>query len=133
MSIDVLRGGKTESLSARLVERPRTERAAAPQEESEHGTSSFGMAVTPLTPQLAEELELARGEAGLVVTDVDPSGVAATSGVRPGDLIKRVNDRDVTSVQSLRAAMAAQTDKPALMLVNRQGADLFLALRREQS
>ena len=91
------------------------------------------MAVTPLTPQLAEELELGRGETGLVVTDVDPSGAAATSGVRPGDLIKRVNDRDITSVQSLRAAMEAQTGKPALMLVNRQGADLFLALRREQS
>jgi serine protease Do len=133
VSIDVVRGGKAETVSARLVERPRTERAAAPQDESERGTSSFGMAVTPLTPQLAEELELARGDTGLVVTDVDPSGAAATSGVRPGDLIKKVNDRDVTSVQSLRAAMVAQTDKPALMLVNRQGADLFVALRRERS
>ena len=133
VAIDVLRGGKTLSVSARLVERSRAERAAAPQEGEERGTSSFGMAVTPLTPQLAEDLDLERGETGLVVTDVDPSGAAATSGVRPGDLIKRVNDRDVTSVQSLRSAMAAQTDKPALMLVNRQGADLFLALRREQS
>ena len=133
MAVDVLRGGKTQSLSARLVERPRAERADTPQEEGEHATSSFGMAVTPLTPQLAQELELERGETGLVVTDVDPSGAAATSGVRPGDLIKRVNDREITSVQSLRAAMEAPTDKPALMLVNRQGTDLFLALRREQS
>ena len=133
IAIDVLRGGKAQSLSARLVERPRAEQASAAQEGGERGTSNFGMAVTPLTPQLAEELELERGESGLVVTDVDPSGAAATSGVRPGDLIKRVNDRDITSVQSLRAAMAAQTDKPALMLVNRQGANLFLALRREQS
>jgi serine protease Do len=134
MAIDVLRGGKTHSLTARLVERPRAERAAAPQgEEGERGATSFGMAVTPLTPQLAQQLELAKGENGLVVTDVDPSGVAATSGVRPGDLIKRVNDRDITSVESLRTAMAAESDKPALMLVNRQGADLFLALRREQS
>jgi serine protease Do len=133
VSIDVMRGGKTESLSARLVERPGTERASASREESEAGTPSFGMSVRPLTPELAEELELPRGETGLVVADVDPSGAAATSGVRPGDVIKRVNDREVTSVQSLRAAVAAQADKPALMLVKRQGADLFVALRREQS
>ena len=46
MAIDVLRGGKTQSLSARLVERPREKRAAAPQEDGERATSSFGMAVT---------------------------------------------------------------------------------------
>ena len=38
---------------------------------------NLGMAVTPLTPRMASELDLPRTETGLVVTDVDPSGVAA--------------------------------------------------------
>jgi len=134
VAIEVMRDGKKETISARLVERERTQRAAASeQHEGERGASSFGMAVTPLTPQLADQLELPRNESGLVVTDVDPAGAAATSGVRPGDIIKRVNDREVTSVQTLRSAVAERTDKPALLLVKREGADLFLALRREQS
>ena len=66
------------------------------------------MSVTPLTPQLAEELELPRSEKGLVVTDVDPSGAAASAGIQQGDLITRVNDRDVATVPALREAMATQ-------------------------
>ena len=91
------------------------------------------MAVSPLTPQVAEELELPRTETGLVVTDVDPAGVAASVGIQAGDVIKRVNDREVTTVPALRAAMATRTDKPALVLVNRRGASLFVALPRERS
>jgi Do/DeqQ family serine protease len=133
VSIEVVREGKPHTLSARLVEREPAPRAAVATQRGDAGASSFGMAVTPLTPQLAEQLELPRTETGLVVTDVDPAGAAATAGMRPGDVIKRVNDRQVSTVPALRAAVAAQADKPALLLVDRGGADLFVALRREQS
>ena len=131
--IDVLRGGKTESLSARLVERPRAERAAAPQDgrrarhvELRHGGHAADAAAGRGTGARARRDRPGRHRRRSV-------GCRGHVGVRPGDVIKRVNDREITSVQSLRAAMEAQTDKPALMLVSRQGADLFLALRREQS
>jgi S1-C subfamily serine protease len=69
----------------------------------------------------------------MVVTDVDPSGIAASAGIRSGDVITRVNDRDVTSMPTLKAAMAARSDKPMLVLVSRQGASLFLALPQARS
>ncbi len=47
------------------------------------------MSVTPLTPQIAEQLELPRTASGVVVTGVDPAGVAASAGIREGDVIKR--------------------------------------------
>jgi hypothetical protein len=37
------------------------------------------MTVSPVTGQLARELELPRGASGLVITDVDPSGAAASA------------------------------------------------------
>ena len=132
MAVDVVRGGKPESMSVRLVEREGERVASASPAEHQTG-SNVGMAVRELTPQIAQELELPRGETGLVVTDVDPVGVAASSGIQAGDVIKRVNNRDVTSVSALRDALEARAVKPALVLVHRRGAGLFLALPRERS
>jgi S1-C subfamily serine protease len=70
---------------------------------------------------------------GVVVSDVDPDGVAATAGIRPGDVIKRVNGKDVASVDSVRTALTSQSGKPSLVVVNRQGADLFVALPSTRS
>jgi serine protease Do len=134
VSLELLRDGKTETKSVRLVERTREQRAALPPAQGEStGGSSFGMAVSPLTPEVAEQLRLPRTEKGLVVTDVDPAGVAASVGIQPGDVIKQANDREVTTVPALRAAIATHESRPLVMLVNRQGKSLFVALPREQS
>ena len=67
------------------------------------------------------------------MTDVDPAGIAASVGIQAGDVIKQANDRDVTTVPALRAAIATHESRPLLVLVNRQGKSLFVALPREQS
>jgi serine protease Do len=76
---------------------------------------------------------LPRTEKGLVVTNVDPDGIAASAGLQAGDVIKRANDREVTTVAALRAAIDAHEDRPVLMLVNRRGANIFVAVPRQQS
>ena len=91
------------------------------------------MTVTPLTPEVASELELPRTEKGLVVTEIDPAGVAAEAGLQPGDVLKRVNGREVRSVSDLRAAIATRRDGPALVLVARNGGSLFVALPASKS
>ena len=53
------------------------------------------MSVQPLTPDLAEELGLARSTQGVVVADLDPSGVAAESGLQEGDVIVKIDGRAV--------------------------------------
>jgi serine protease Do len=132
VTLELLRGGKTESKSVRLIERERVERRASAETEGAPA-GSFGMAVSPLTPEVAARLELPRTETGLVVTDVDPAGTAASAGVQAGDVITRVNDRPVASVASLREAIGTHTDRPALLLLNRRGANLFVALPHQRS
>ena len=87
------------------------------------------MQVAPLTPELAREYELPRSVKGVVVTDVDPDGVAAESGVQPSDVIEKVNGRSTATVAELKTAIERTDGKPVLMLVNRQGRSLFLTLR----
>ena len=74
VSLGILRDGKTESRAVRLVEREREQRASSTPVGEEGEASNFGMSVSPLTPRMAEQLELPRTEKGLVVTDVDPGG-----------------------------------------------------------
>jgi serine protease Do len=91
------------------------------------------MTLSPLTPQLARRLEVPPSTSGVVVTDIDPNGPAASAGVRSGDVIKRVNGKPVTSVDEIRSALTAQSGKPALVMVHRGGADLFVALPSNRS
>jgi S1-C subfamily serine protease len=130
--LKVLRDGRTETLTAHVIEREADKVAASGKNRrgggAEDGEEGYGMTLSPLTPQLARQLDVPASTSGVVVTDVDPDGAAATAGVREGDIIKRVNGREVTSPSAVKTALAGQSGKPALILVRRQGADIFVAL-----
>jgi S1-C subfamily serine protease len=91
------------------------------------------MAVEPLTPALAKELGLSRRTEGIVVRDVNPDGAAASAGLIPGDVISQVNGQAVKTPGELRSALNQSTDRPALLLVTRENADIFLTLRHPRS
>jgi Do/DeqQ family serine protease len=132
--IKVLRDGRTETLTAHVVEREADKEATNRNRRGgEDGEEGYGMSLSPLTPQLAKQLDVPAATSGVVVTDLDPNGVAASAGVHEGDLIKRVNGHDVASPSAVKTALSARTGKPALMLVRREGADIFLALPTSRS
>jgi len=97
--------------------------------ESNNRREQLGVTVAPLTPELASQLGLRRGVQGVVVTDVDPSGPAAEAGIQPDDVISEVNHQPVKSAAELRAALQRSGSRPALLLVNRDGQSLFLAVQ----
>lgn len=66
---------------------------------------------------------------GLLVQDVDPDGRAADAGIRAGDVIHEVNRQPVKSVDDLRAAVRKSTDKPSLLLIDRNGANVFVTVK----
>jgi serine protease Do len=80
-----------------------------------------------VTPEDAKELGL-ESSGGLLVAEVDPAGPAAKAGIRPGDVIQEVNRKPVSDAAGLRAAARSSGDRPALVLVNRKGASLYLAM-----
>jgi S1-C subfamily serine protease len=65
-----------------------------------------------------------------VVTGVHASGRAADAGLRRGDVITQVDGKDVDTVDALRSLLQAG-NRPALLLVHRDGATLFLTLDRD--
>jgi serine protease Do len=129
VTLDVLRDGRTQSVQATLAElQARSAGAAAPRGESS-SEGRFGMVLEPLTPALADRLDLPRTTEGLGVSDVDPDGPAASSGLQRGDVIVKANGESVRSVSGLRSALETVTDRPVLLLVKRGGANFFVTLR----
>jgi serine protease Do len=130
VNLKVIRDGRPETLKATLAELPSNkEEGVSTSNDDGSGHGKFGMSVQPLTPELAERFELTRGTKGVVITAVDPDGAAADTGLQPGDVIQKVNGRDVASATELRESLAKATDgKPALLLVSREGQSRFVTL-----
>ncbi len=105
-NVTVLRQGKEQTLSLRLIgppeDPPRQETVLAGR------TPLSGAKVANLNPALVEELRFDGASDGVVVLDVGRGSPAASLGLRPGDVVLRVNDRDIRRVGDLDAALGGQ-------------------------
>ena len=137
VTLNVLREGREQQLRARLGEYQPP--AGEPAEGGGGGggqgggsTGRLGVTVRPLTPEIAQQLELRAGAQGLVVGEVDPAGPAADAGVRPGDVIEQVNRQPVRTTDELASALQRAGARPVLLLVNRRGTTFFVTVRPRQ-
>lgn len=73
--------------------------------------AKLGIAIQPLTPSLAEFFG---EEDGVLIADVNEDGPGARGGLRPGDLLVRVNDVPVKSVQSMLDLLSARASASGL-------------------
>jgi Do/DeqQ family serine protease len=122
--LTVVRGGREHTITATLGELPtRSEETTTAQGET---TGSVGLAVEPLPAERARQLDI---EGGLLVTAVNGGSDAADAGFRRGDVIEQVDGRRVARAADLREALA-RGERPALVLVRRGDASLFLTLPR---
>ncbi len=139
--IELIRNGKRMTVNARVGTRPSEEDLQKQMfdPDAEQDPNSFkqpdaqgdalaekalGVAVIPLTPQIANQLGANPNTTGVVVNAVDASSDAATKGLRRGDIILSANYQNLTSVKDLEAAIrAAQSARrDALLLrVQRRG------------
>jgi serine protease Do len=78
--------------------------AAAPGMEIREGR--LGLKVGDLTPETAETLGIDPDTQGVLVEEVNPTGDAARAGIRPGDIIIKVNLTPVRSLKDYQQAVA---------------------------
>jgi Do/DeqQ family serine protease len=134
VALKIVRDGKTSELHARLDElKPQTDAENRDAGEGSESHGRYGMSIAPLTPELAREHKLPASAKGVVVTDVDPEGAAAESGIQPDDVIEKVNGHPTSTVAELKTAIERTDGKPVLVLVNRNGQSMFVTLRPARS
>ncbi len=112
--VKVIRKGKEEEFSIQVGEFPEPTMAVAGPPKKD-----LGLTVETLDQVKAKEFKL-KEERGLVVTEVVRNGPAAQAGLRPGDLIKEVNEQPVSSIEGYHRSLAASM---------KGGIDLFLVKR----
>jgi Do/DeqQ family serine protease len=129
ITLQIMRDGRSSEVKATLAEASPAKRGERGEERDGEGAVRYGMGLEPLTPEIARQLGIDRDVKGVVITEVDPAGAAASANLREGDVIQQVNGKSVRSVDDVRDALRDLGDKPAVLLVTRGEATIFVPLR----
>ncbi|MFQ6077852.1 MAG: PDZ domain-containing protein [Thermodesulfobacteriota bacterium] len=89
-----------------------------------------GARISELTDDIRQKLRLPAETSGVVVTEVEPGSPAFRAGARPGDVILEVNRNPVANLGQFKEVLdaALRSKSGLLLLINRRGAMLYLAL-----
>jgi serine protease Do len=104
VAIGLLRDGRERSVTATLVAPPETPPRDLTALRGDQPLS--GAVVANLSPALADEMMLDSEARGVVVVDVRRGSPAQRLGLQPGDLVLRINDREVRSTEDARRLTA---------------------------
>ena len=88
----------------------------------------MGVAISDLTPDIIEHLQLPAKMTGVIIADVQEGSPAAEAGLQVGDVIQQIDRRSVNNVDDFRNQIAAHKAGPVLLLVNREGHTIFVAV-----
>ncbi len=130
--VTVWRDGKSHELNVKLGEAAKSEQVAEAARAPASGpqaTAGLGLTLRPLTDEDRSQLSVPSDVNGALVVAVAPDSPAAEKGVRPGDVITRVNQQNVkNAAEAVTALNAAKKGDRALLLVRRGDSQRFVAL-----
>jgi serine protease Do len=113
--LNVARQGRTETVPVTLIAPPENPpRDTTPMREQ---NPLSGATLANLSPALVEELGLDLLPRGVIVTEIRRGSPAANLRLQPGDVLARINERDIRTVEDARRA--AQTPLPWRLSVRR--------------
>ena len=137
VKVRLLRQKKEIEVEVLVSELPRKLADASPSSDEEpgnHAESSAlaGLVVRELTPEIAGHFGLDESEKGVVIVKTDPDSRAYEAGIRPGDIILQINQKNIPTLEAYKKAAGTIRFKDRiLLLVRRNGEDLFVTLKPE--
>ncbi len=135
VDIRVWRDGATRDLEVVIAASPEQEHRAAAAEsgagEPGDHAQGLGLAVVDVTPAVRERYGLPEDAQGVLVVGVEDGSPAAREGIRAGDVIEMVGQKEIaTSKDVVREVEQAAREKrkSVLLLVKRGDASRFIAV-----
>jgi tetratricopeptide (TPR) repeat protein len=97
------------------------ERKAKPAAEEAHGRAQLGVRFQQVTDQIAERLNISPPR-GVLVAGVDDKGPAKSAGIEPGDVIVKIDGKDIKEVFDLvRIVADTPVGKQTPVIIIRKG------------
>lgn len=127
--VKVVRDGKTSVLSVKIAQLPEddTVKAASSGGKMEQGGGRLGIAVAELTDEQRRRVGVEKG--GILVASVS-EGPAASAGLRQGDVVLMINNKEVTGVDQFGSLVKAlPAGKTVRVLIQRGDGPAFLAMK----
>ena len=133
VDVEIIRDGQRMTIPVTLGELEEDEAARIASLEPSGVEELLGIQVEAITEDMARELRT-DDDRGVVVTDVADESPAANAGIQPGDIVREVNRQTVEDLDAYEAATAQiEGGEPVLLLLERRGNHLYVALRPERN
>jgi len=128
ITLRIFRDGREQNIEVKLAERPADPREAF--ESEREGKTLDGFEVSPLTRDIRYMFNIPPEIlTGVVVTEVEDGSPADDAGLRPGDVIRKINNRGADSVGTFVGEYRKAKDR-VLLYVWRDGVHFFRMLRK---
>ncbi|MCP9447631.1 MAG: PDZ domain-containing protein, partial [Nitrospira sp.] len=136
--VKILRDGREQTITVKVAERPSDEVLARrePVPSKEPGSTIkppdnvlASLRVQALDNALMSQLNIPANVTGVVIASVEPGGQAEAAGLQRGDVIQEINHEAVNTLDDYqKAAAKIGKDELAVLLINRRGNSLFVAV-----
>ncbi len=139
VKIKLLRSKKEFDVDVLIAELPKKLGDAASRDDGtgnsndETANSMFSaITVRELTPELARRYGVSGNDKGVIVVKIDPNSRIFEAGIKQGDIILQINQKNIASLEDYKKVTATITKKERLLfLVRRNGQDLFIPVKQE--
>ncbi len=121
----VLRDGKEKEISVKLEERAEEDQPLAQTQTQPKALEKVGILVANLTPEMVQKYELQVEKGGVVIVNVETGSISAQSGLRPGDVILRINRKDAKNVADYNKIMESIKAGDTLLMHLQRGDGKF--------
>jgi serine protease Do len=125
IQLDVTRNGQQQSMDLTVGEYHKNQEVAA-NATDQQGHPRLGIAISELTPDVRQQLNLPTDVKGIAVAQVQPGSPAEDAGLSSGDVIQEINRKAVTSADQFRTdVQQAPAGKDVLLLVWANGGSSY--------
>lgn len=139
-AVKLWRKGKEVTVTVKLgefetsTESAATEPSKGAKPQSAELTEILGLKISKLTASLAQQHQVGENVEGVVIVNVSADSAAATTGLRPGDIIVEANQKEINApeefVKQVEEAKKLNR-KNITLLVNRRGEMIFFTVKLE--
>ena len=130
VNLEVLRNGRTINIGVTLDDLEADSGEIEPGPGGSSKLDKLGLTVRQLTPELAQRLQLGT-DRGVVISRVEPDGLAARAGLESGDIILMVNDSEIKTVNDLQKVLHNSRKQPYIrFLVQRGQVRIFVGVKQ---